>query len=169
MNIFTRMRDWWNRKKEFDEQFEREVNQAYDDWDNELASLPVEEARRRAAALLANPDRFRCEEAPLTDEDRRKLAPLPPLLREFLERYSMVEAVEDTQYLSRELKGTNSPFLVLGSDPGFTQLLIKPGDEAIYEWGEATEGPEPDRLCDSIYHCLLYFDRMNAINRPAPT
>jgi hypothetical protein len=166
MNVFKSIRDWWNKDKELYEQVEREVIQAYDDWEDNLMLLPVGEARRRAAALLANPDRFRCEEALLTHEDRRKLAPLAPLLREFLERYSMVEAVEDSQYVSRELKGTDGPFIELGYDQGFTRFLVKPGDEAIYTAGEATEGPEPDRLCDSIYHCLLYVDRMNEMDRP---
>lgn len=166
-DLFTRISDWWNKNKELDEQVEREVNQAYDDWENELMPLPVAEARRRATTLLANPERFRCVEAPLTDEDRCKLTSLAPLLRGFLERYSLVEAVENCQYLSRELNEAGGPFLALGYDQGLTQLLIKPGDEAIFMSGETTEGPEPDRLCESIYHCLLYLDRMNEIDRPA--
>ena len=91
------------------------------------------------------------------------------VVREFLERYRRVEAVEDTQYLSRELERAHGPFLTLGYDQDLDQLLIKPGDEAIYTWGEASEGPEPDRLCDSVYHCLLYLDRMNGINRAPQT
>src|SRR6476660_8337062 len=105
MNLLKRIRDWWNKDKELDEQDEREVNQAYDDWEDKLLPLSVEEARSRAAALLVNPERFRCEEVPPTDEDRSKLVPLAPLLREFLERYRRVETVEGSHYLSRELEG----------------------------------------------------------------
>jgi hypothetical protein len=165
MNLLRSIRDWWNRDREMYDQVEREVNEAYDDWDNELTSLSVEEARRRAVALLGTPDRFSVEEATLTDADRLKLASLAPLLREFLERYSSVYAAEDSQYLSRKLEPSVGPYLALGYDCGFTQFLIKPGDEAIYIAGEATEGPGPDRLCDTVYHCLLYIDRMNAVNR----
>jgi hypothetical protein len=169
MNLLKRIRDWWDREKELTEQVERETNEAFDDWEDNLMPLPVEEARRRATALLGNPDRFRCEEAPLTDEDRRKLASLAPLLREFLERYSRVRAVEDCQQVSRELKVWDGQFLALGGDVGFAQLLVKPGDEAIYEVAEWTEGPEPDHVCDSIYHYLLYVDRMNQKDRPTTT
>src|SRR4051812_32069755 len=176
MNLLHRIRDWRTKRKEHkekekerDEQAERDLDQAYEDWENRLMPLPVEEARRRAEALLDNPGRFRYEETPPTDEDRRKLASLAPFLREFLERYSLVKAVEDNQYLSRDLEGAGGPFLALGHDLGFDQLLVKPREEAIYHCGEGRKGPEPDRLCDSIYHYLLYVDRMNEIDRPATT
>ena len=41
MSLLRKIKDWWDRDKELTEQVEEEVNQAYDDWENELMPLPL--------------------------------------------------------------------------------------------------------------------------------
>jgi hypothetical protein len=200
VNPFRQVKAWWLRRKELQEQCYREIRQAWDDWEYELKPLPVEEAKRRAEALLADPHCFLCEEVPPTEEDRRKLEPLSPLLREFFQRYSrvtvmyaddwlgdewldrnirvwnnrhetlkrygMLDATGRDEWLARIVQEPDSPFLSVGGVHDQNTVLVRPGEEEIYVYGEATSDPGPKLRCATVYHYLLKLDRISQLYRP---
>src|SRR5687768_7104079 len=95
--ILTHLREWRARAKARTEEFERrseEIERRFQElekqWEQEIAPLPLTEAKLRADRLLSDPSRFTWRQARLTEEDRAQLDHLAPYLKEFFERYAEV-------------------------------------------------------------------------------
>jgi hypothetical protein len=175
VSIFKRIKDWWTEVNKPDEQLERALDQAYEECESELKPLQVAEAKCRAAALLANPDRFQCIETPPTEADRCWLEALAPLQRGFFERYRRVHAMHGDEWFERndvsfERHGWNDQtWIYIGGEGFHDYLLSKRGEEAIYSCGESTLDVEgPVKQAESIYHYLLCTDHVNESCRVLP-
>jgi hypothetical protein len=170
-NPIKRLVDWWHRNDEAHEEVVREVVGAVAKWEQEMMNLPIDEAKRRAIPLLDDPTNYRCERAPLTDDDRRKLQLLPLNARSLFEEYKSIDAHEGDEVYDRaditeidvNENGTKVRYIKIGEGAGgHDSILVKPLEEDIYLLGDSSYGQSgPVRLCGSIYHYLLYEDTVN--------
>ncbi len=128
-----------------------------------VVALPMEEARRRAELLLADPDVFASVESPASQLPDV----LAPALRGLFSRFESVTAVQDEAFLSRNLvapfgwEWEDGPwrrhqFWQIGWESGHVYTLVKPYEEGVYNIEELEDDDdvsEPD--FPSVYHWLL--------------
>ena len=165
LNLVRRFREWQEREKARYEEENRRCREASRKWETEIKPLPIEEAKRRAEALLADPARFVCRTSPISHLERPKMDRLAPQLREFFERYSEVRPVDDAgERLERSSLGSDpvitddrklsDQFLTVGWMGEENQLIVKHGEDTIRTWGPRDEGED----YPSVYHLLLDLD-----------
>ena len=128
-----------------------------------ITALPVEEAKRQAELLLANPRVFECVPAPPASGDL--LASLAPELPDLFSRYQSIQAVDTESVLERaviapfgwdwkEGPWRREQIWQIGSSHEHGLILVKPRQEGIYD----TDGMEDDleeASYPSVYHWLL--------------
>jgi hypothetical protein len=155
----VRLMDRWTRPER--ERIEREIEEVK----NQVFALPVEEARRLALTILADPDKSSCEEA-MSAEDWR-LEPLAPLIRELFARYQNfdVPAGDFSRDLIKACEAAPG-LITIGSDAfGHDEIAVKPGEETIYEVS-LEQAPEEnlrnlgEASYPTIYHYILFHDRL---------
>src|SRR2546425_362225 len=142
LNVVRRFREWREREKSRYEEGCRRSREGSPERPTEIRPLPLDEAKLRAEDLLADPEHFQCETAPITEQERRKMELLAPHLRTFFERYSEVKHVNEAgEYLERSLLWLEPPimenekvsaqFLTIGWMGGEDTLIVKHGEEVI--------------------------------------
>jgi hypothetical protein len=162
--MWSRLTAWWSKLWEDDEQFHVLECRLELALANEINPLPVSGAGRRAEALLADPAKFQCIVASEGSDPR--LEPVAPGLQHFFTQY---EGVEDQVYGSRVGRGEvsvsqmDSHMLRIGLSTAQGELVVRPGEETIYELAYGEPGTPPVRTFTSIYHYLLYVDRMSSV------
>jgi hypothetical protein len=142
------------------DEFETKIEQ----WKSDIFALPADEAQRRAEALLKDPEKFTCIQAPADRED--VLLSLPPLLRHLFETYESIEGRSaETELRRKQIEWSQlaREYLKVGIDTAHTELAVKPPDETLFVFSD--EFPAGDRLVEtypSIYHYLLFIDRLTS-------
>lgn len=172
-NIIKRLLASWRRYDEIGDRAEREFDAAVTKWEQEMMSLPIDEAQLRALPLLDDRRYYHCERSAPSHEDAKRLRALPPHVRGLLEAYKSITSVQRYDALDRsEISEAELPegvaaggyFRIGASAGGHDVILVRPPEEAIYLNGDASYGQEgPVRFCESVYHYLLY---IYAISKP---
>lgn len=124
-----------------------------------ILDLPTQEAKRKADALLADSAKFRVVQENPSTEDSARIAPLGANLREFFSKYRKVEVIYGDARLDRDAIGpssVNPGFIKIGDDVEFTEIVTKPGDDRVHEFGagEPDEGDETPPF-PTIYHWIV--------------
>jgi hypothetical protein len=122
-----------------------------------IRNLSLPEAKSRALAALEDPTRFECRREPLA---RALPANLPSAVRDLLSIYASVKTVAGEAIVARERLGParfRSGFMRIGTDQGDVELVVRPGEEPIYEidGSEADAREIEQREVPSIYHWVL--------------
>ena len=150
---------WWRGKaKTFDDRW----CGLQEELEHEINPLPVGEEKRRCEALLADPAKFGCDEAPPGVESW--LEPLALLLREFFNRYAWVEDSKGgCRFVRAEIgeSSDDSECYAIGRNAHQDDLWVRSGEEVVYELFPGEE--EPIGRYTTIYHYLLYSDRENSL------
>jgi hypothetical protein len=148
-----------------------------------IKALPLDEVKRRAEALLADPLHFRCIGAPPDEVERQGLEKDAPHLREFFTKYAIVEPFVGGWQVTRsgvaaweQKDGTcvesDRIVAIATTLTGDELYAIKPGEEAIY-YIDLEDPPdvESEPECDypTIYHFLLSIDEQYEATPPPPT
>jgi hypothetical protein len=112
LNVVQRFRDWRERERAVYEEKCRRSREIEQRWETEFKPLSLEEAKRRAEVLLADPTHFRCETDRISDQERRKMDLLAPHVKAFFERFSEVKHVHEAgEYLQRSLLWLEPPIM----------------------------------------------------------
>jgi hypothetical protein len=162
LNLFGRLTEWRERAKARQAEFDRRLEEFRQKWETEIKPLPIEEAKRRAEALLSDRERCMCSSGPVSVQERLTMELLAPHLKEFFERYSFVCAGYDpSECLDRDLLTfpngqPGEQYLYIGLDGCENNYVVKPGEEAIRILGAYHEEGEIE--CESLYHVLLKMD-----------
>src|SRR5438105_4404250 len=104
LNLFRRFAEWRQRERVLKEETYQRSRAVVQEWETKIKPLPIDEAKRRAEVLLADPTHFHCQTDPISQPEQRKMELLAPHLRAFFEMYSEVRHVHGTdEYLERAL------------------------------------------------------------------
>jgi hypothetical protein len=125
--------------------------------DAEINSLPLEEVKRRALSLLNDPEVFTTVQT-AGDANNDKLKGLPPLVREVLTAYDLLQAPDMMEFTPGiiEPHPSDNAFITI-ADAGESSLLVKPPEETVYV---LIEGFRIDEITandtyPTIYHWIL--------------
>jgi hypothetical protein len=122
----------------------------------DIRNLPFMEAKKRALSALEKPDRFECVRMPLTEPLSDSL---PGSIRDLFSVFASIRAVEPL--LSREKIGPSKyrhGFIRIGTSVDSTELVIRPGEDQIYEIDGSSEADEREIKeggNPSVYHWIL--------------
>lgn len=126
---------------------------------NTIMAMPLEEARRQAEFLLADPQKFDCVSSPPT----KPLDILAPELQALFVRFEVIQVVDDEAFLSRndiaplDMDGDGlswgQPLWYIGQEHGHSTTMVKPHAEPVYD---TTDGDPPSEPYPSVYHWLLW-------------
>lgn len=130
---------------------------------NEVKALPLEEARRLALAALENRARFHIVESQPGPEEAAALEWLPPGARELFERYERIEHVyADTKYLRKNIGPAEyrPGFIRLATSIDATELVVRPGEEFLYEIDGSEESDDQLYGMPSVFHQIVMEERL---------
>jgi hypothetical protein len=121
-----------------------------------VLSLPFEEVKERALALVADPRRFKYVRSTLSDNtDIEKLG---PSLKDFFSNFESIEQVGGDFSVSRSAVGKSSlrqGFLKIGTDFAHSELVVRPGRDEVFIVTDA------DHVLDglpTIYHNIYLLE-----------
>jgi hypothetical protein len=144
------------------------VKRLEDEFASGIEPLTTQEAKERAERLVADASKFRCTVA--ADSKWPGLEHLAPLLREFFQTYHEILQLPGDLIVARsaiEPSLVDSEMLVIGySGNEHEQLAVRPGKEAVYALSEEPsfdQDASPSLRFASVYHCILYYDRFQAL------
>jgi hypothetical protein len=167
----ARLFEWFGKRQQ--ERRDREESEAQRrriarEQEAQIHALPIEEARRIAESLLANPKRWDCSlvDRSLSDDEQAASSRQAPLVREFFLKYAEVAPVAERG--RHQLTGEFEPIkdsdgnelFVIGRVDADGDYVVKPGDESIYY---EDESPQPEFAHPSIYHAVICIDRLDRI------
>ena len=120
-------------------------------------SLPLEEAKQKAIAILSDAKKFRLKQAS-GHWDHPLAKQLGPATTGFFDAYESVEEIGREFSVSRNSVGASSVrngFLKIGSDFESSDLLVRPGEDRVFIVTDAEHNL--DDGFTTIYHsiCLL--------------
>ena len=122
----------------------------------EVRSLPFEEVKQRALALVEDPLRFKCVRGNLSNNpDIEKLG---PILKDFFSGFERIEQVGGDFSVSRPSVGKSSlrqGFLKVGSDFANSEIVVRPGQDEVFIVTDA------DHVLDglpTIYHNIYLLE-----------
>lgn len=133
----------------------------------EVCLLTMEEARSLALTALRNTQRFQVIESPPGAEEMGVLKELAPQLRAlFMEYASICHVFSDTKYIRRNMGPSQlrAGFLRIATSIDHTELVVRPGEECVYEI-DGSEGSEaPIEGMPSVFHQIVFEERLTAEN-----
>jgi hypothetical protein len=136
-------------------EFERRYGQQLD-YEAQLQALPIESARREAMRLLAATALL---VATPVEGAPTKVSRLAPELRDFFSRYRRVQTTNGAIYADAgtiEPCGWRAGFLEIGACDGHVHLMVRPGEEAVYEVADDVAAHEQVLATfPSIHHWVL--------------
>jgi hypothetical protein len=126
-----------------------------------IESLPENDAREQAMALLSDPARFECIEAP----EELPLSGLPVAVLDVFRKYSSIHDVAGDLRLQWSLVAPSeyfTGFVRIGeSELGGveSEICVRPGSERVYDLdGSAEDSTKIEREAfPTIYHFILYY------------
>ncbi len=124
--------------------------------DAEIFALPAAEARARAEALLADPRKF--DRSASTVGDAAALATLSPALQDFFSRHEKVHVRHGDTLLERELIGPSERkrgYLRIGRDADLTELVVRAGEDPVFEIDGSETSDAQMRRYPSVYHLIV--------------
>lgn len=133
-----------------------EVGKQYVQAKREVFALSHEEAAKRAEQLMADPQKFVVENARSNAMPLRK--ELPAELVAFLAKYESVRTVDGEFNVAWKLIGKSDfrpGFLRIGTDFDYTEVVVKPGVETIYEIDGGESGESEMTSFPSIFHLIV--------------
>jgi hypothetical protein len=158
----------WKREEAAFVEFAELVERVREEFESEIEPLSLEEAKVRAERLLVDPSKFRCTVA--ADGNWPDLEQLAPLVRDlFRKYYEILQLPGDLMLAGTQIEPSlvDPAMLVIGSSGlEHQQLAVRPGEEVVYELDEEPsfdEDRSPILRFPSVYHCILYFDRYQAL------
>jgi len=128
------------------------------DLERRVFALSIDEARARVEPLLTDSTRYHSSSSPPTAVERARLEDLAPALREFMERFQLVEEVYGDGRFGRALLQPaeyHLGFTRVGTDAMHTEVVARPGEAAVYSVDGSEERFEQFEAYPSIYHYLL--------------
>lgn len=124
--------------------------------DAQIFALPLEEARARAEALLADEKKFDRGASPVGNA--AAMATLSPTLRDFFARHEKVRTRHGDTVLDRALVGPselNPRYTRIGRDADLTELVTLPGGDAVFEIDGSEVSEAQMRRYPSVYHLIV--------------
>jgi hypothetical protein len=124
----------------------------------EIASLSVEEARKRSLIALSDPGRFR---AVRCDSPHRELPRFGPILLEFFRNFRSVSSTKGEFRISEECfrdSPAQAGTIKIGTDLDFCEYLAFPDNDEIIE---AYAGE--NKKHQSLHHLILLEERLNKL------
>ncbi len=120
-----------------------------------VRAMPLEEAKRRALAIITNSARFESISENLSNNPA--IERLGPNLREFFSQFESVREINGDFIVSRKVVGSSSlrsGFLKIGSDFASSELVTRPGSDEVFIVTDAEHVLDGE---PTIYHniCLL--------------
>ena len=98
-----------------------------------VLSLPLEEVKQRALALIADPRRFRSVRVNLSDNP--EIQKLGPILKDFFSEFESLEQIGGDFSASRPAVGESSlrpGFLKIGSDFAHSEFVVRPRQDEVF-------------------------------------
>lgn len=131
---------------------------------NTILALSVEEAKRQAVQILANPNRFRSERASPEERSRHAsaLQQLAPEVRELVGGLSDAQPVNGDMVLGLKYlcPAFSDPDLIrIGKDIE-AEVAVRPSDEQVLIIGPDGKSLESAESFPSIYHYILFNDAL---------
>jgi hypothetical protein len=169
--LLKRVAEWRERERRREEEFVQLGHQLEAERRDEINPLSFEEARQRAAGLLADSTEFECTLASRPDDPR--LEALAPALRAFFERFEVVSQLPHGLWVARALIRPSEVGLGLirigATGDEHVPLTVRANEEIVYEldleaqaYEEEADLLEADNF-PSIYHCVIYFHRRKTL------
>lgn len=123
--------------------------------DEALRGLDLPEARRRALALLADPNKYFVTAGPGTSPAG---VALPPTVRELFARVALVRVrYGDLRLDASEIAPStfHKGFTVIGSGTDHTEVMVRPDGDAVFVADPDEQDAETFENYPSVYHLLV--------------
>jgi hypothetical protein len=120
-----------------------------------VLSMPFEEVKRRALAMIGDPSKFKCLKVNLSNNP--EIEKLGPILKDFFSEFESVNQIGGDFSVSRSAVGASSlrpGLLKIGSDFAHSELVVHPRKDEVFIVTDAEHVLEG---LPTIYHniCLL--------------
>lgn len=167
MNIFKFLRELRDKEERGTAAFLERMRQLDIELDEEINRLTVEDARQRAESLLQDTSQFSVAKAAQNDE--RSLDDFAPILRDFFAQYEDVDQIGGPLRLSRDwirpTAGEHGLMRIGDLTEEHQELAVMPGEEKVYyiDLEVLYEDGLSERSFATIYHCILYADRLKSV------
>lgn len=131
--------------------------------EKEVRALPLDEARSLALSMIANEERFTTVRARPDAQEMQALEALPPIARAFFEEYDCVAGTHACCAFHRDKVGPaefRAGFIRIGRSIDFTELVVHPGSDVVYEIDGMEESDEELKGSPSIYHQIVLEEQL---------
>ncbi len=151
--------EWVLKKVSESRRFRREMEALND----RVFGMSIDDAREELQPLLDDEGKYQCAESGPGRAEKKRLAPLAPAVRAFLERYSLIEEIRGDIQLGRAHLGESdhdSTYTRIGLGVDASEVVVVPGDETVFEIDGSDTEDEPPIGYPSVYHWMLIMARI---------
>ncbi len=135
----------------------------------EVRRLTMDEARHLAFSILEDEERYRVTRPESTEAQREMLSKLAPGLREFFGHFERVQCVyADDDYNRSDIgeAAHRKGFLRVATSIEHTELVVRPGEEKVYEVDGSEETLDESASVPSIFHWVILTERLTDAEAP---